>query len=41
MRRGDIYYADLGIGIGSEQSGYRPVIIIQNNIEISVNFIKK
>ena len=30
--RGDIYYADLGTGMGSEQSGYRPVIIIQNNI---------
>lgn len=30
-QRGDIYYADLGKGIGSEQEGYRPVIIIQNN----------
>ena len=30
--RGDIFYADLGEGIGSEQSGYRPVVIIQNNI---------
>lgn len=30
--RGDMYYADLGIGIGSEQSGYRPVLIIQNNV---------
>lgn len=30
--RGDIYYADLGKGIGSEQEGYRPVVIIQNNI---------
>ncbi len=29
--RGDIYYADLGRGIGSEQEGRRPVIIIQNN----------
>ncbi len=29
--RGDIYYADLGCGIGSEQRGYRPVLIIQNN----------
>lgn len=29
--RGDIYYADLGRGIGSEQEGYRPVVIIQNN----------
>ena len=29
--RGDLYYADLGRGIGSEQKGTRPVIIIQNN----------
>ena len=25
--RGDMYYADLGRGIGSEQEGYRPVLI--------------
>lgn len=31
-RRGDMYYADLGQGIGSEQKGTRPVVIIQNNI---------
>lgn len=30
--RGDLYYADLGEGIGSEQKGYRPVVIIQNNV---------
>ena len=30
--RGDLYYADLGHGIGSEQKGNRPVVIIQNNI---------
>ncbi|GAA6396767.1 type II toxin-antitoxin system PemK/MazF family toxin [Solibaculum mannosilyticum] len=30
--RGDIFYADLGRGTGSEQEGYRPVLIIQNNI---------
>ena len=30
--RGDVYYADLGTGIGSEQAGYRPVVIIQNNM---------
>ena len=29
--RGEMYYADLGKGIGSEQEGYRPVVIIQNN----------
>ena len=30
--RGEIYYADLGVGEGSEQCGYRPVVIIQNDI---------
>ena len=30
--RGDMYYANLGRGIGSEQEGYRPVVIIQNNV---------
>lgn len=30
--RGELYYADLGTGIGSEQNGYRPVVIIQNNV---------
>lgn len=29
--RGDLYNADLGRGIGSEQEGYRPVLIIQND----------
>lgn len=32
IRRGDMYYADLSQGIGSEQSGCRPILIIQNNI---------
>ena len=31
-QRGDMYFADLGRGIGSEQEGYRPVVIIQNNL---------
>ncbi len=31
-QRGDMYYADLGRGVGSEQEGYRPVVIIQNNL---------
>ena len=30
--RGQLFYADLGSGIGSEQQGLRPVVIIQNNI---------
>ena len=31
IKRGDIYYADLSYGVGSEQSGTRPVLVIQNN----------
>lgn len=31
IRRGDIYHADLNPILGSEQGGYRPVLIIQNN----------
>lgn len=27
--RGQLYYADLSKGVGSEQEGYRPVLIIQ------------
>lgn len=30
--RGDVYLADLGQGIGSEQSGVRPVVILQNDL---------
>lgn len=30
--RGELYYADLGNGVGSEQNGYRPVVIIQNDV---------
>lgn len=30
--RGDIYYADLNPVLGSEQGGFRPVLIIQNDI---------
>ena len=32
VRRGDIFYTDLGQGVGSEQCGERPVIIIQNDV---------
>lgn len=31
-QRGEMYYADLGHGVGSEQEGRRPVVIIQNNV---------
>ena len=30
--RGELYYADLGKGVGSEQEGCRPVVIVQNNM---------
>lgn len=29
--RGEVYYADLSTAVGSEQGGFRPVVIIQNN----------
>lgn len=31
MNRGEIYYANLSPVIGSEQGGYRPVVVLQNN----------
>ena len=31
IKRGDIYHADLNPIVGSEQGGYRPVLVIQNN----------
>ena len=31
VKRGEVYYADLSPVIGSEQSGIRPVLIIQND----------
>ena len=32
IRRGDIYYADLSLVVGSEQGGIRPVLIVQNDM---------
>jgi len=32
IKRGEIYYTDLGETLGSEQDGYRPCIVIQNDI---------
>lgn len=32
IKRGDIYYARLNPIIGSEQNGFRPVVVIQNNV---------
>ena len=31
IRRGDMFYTDLTLGVGSEQIGYRPVVVIQND----------
>jgi len=32
IRRGEIYYCDLGDGFGSEQGGMRPCVVLQNDI---------
>jgi len=32
IKRGDIFYADLGVPLGCEQGGKRPVIVVQNNV---------
>lgn len=32
VKRGEIYYADLSPGIGCEQEGVRPVLILQNDV---------
>ena len=31
IKRGEIYFADLSPVVGSEQTGLRPVLILQNN----------
>jgi len=31
VRRGEMYFADLSPTIGSEQYGYRPVLVLQND----------
>ena len=31
VRRGELYYADLSPVVGSEQDGFRPVLVLQNN----------
>jgi mRNA interferase MazF len=32
IKRGEVYYCDLGIGYGSEQGGTRPCVVLQNDI---------
>ena len=29
--RGELYFTDFGVGLGSEQMGYRPAVIVQND----------
>jgi len=31
-RHGEVWWADMGTGVGSEQRGARPVLVIQNDI---------
>lgn len=32
IHRGELYFADLNPVVGSEQGGYRPVLVIQNDV---------
>lgn len=32
IHKGDLFFADLGATVGSEQSGVRPVVVLQNDI---------
>lgn len=32
VKRGEVYFADLDQAVGSEQGGFRPVVIIQNDV---------
>ena len=32
IHRGDIFFADLSPVVGSEQDGFRPVLVIQNDV---------
>lgn len=32
INRGEIYYTNLELVTGSEQGGYRPVVVLQNNV---------
>ena len=42
VKRGEVYFADLDPAVGSEQGGFRPVVIIQNDIrKFSDNTMEK
>lgn len=32
IRRGDVFFAELTGGVGSEQNGVRPVLVLQNDV---------
>jgi mRNA interferase MazF len=32
MKRGDVYFVQINKGVGSEQSGTRPAVIVQNDV---------
>ena len=32
VEKGELYYVDFGVPRGSEQGGYRPVVIVQNDV---------
>lgn len=32
IKRGDVFYADLSPVVGSEQGGFRPVLVVQNDV---------
>lgn len=32
VHRGDVFYADMGVNVGSEQNGMRPVLVLQNDV---------
>ncbi|MDU5951851.1 MAG: type II toxin-antitoxin system PemK/MazF family toxin [Clostridiales bacterium] len=32
LLRGDVYYADLSPVVGCEQNGFRPVLVVQNDV---------
>ena len=33
VKRGEVYFADLDPAVGSEQGGFRPVVVVQNNVD--------
>ena len=42
VKRGEVYFADLDPAVGSEQGGFRPVVIIQNDVrKFSDNTMEK